>query len=612
MKKAEFGKGLGFSLLVLYLIVASLRPIETEDIWWQLSAGRFIVTSHHIPQEDPFVFAAEKTPWTHTQWLGSCLYYGVYRFLGEEGLRWFRVFLFLSVFMIFLCYAHKKIPQLLLGFLIFIMSFGLGSRAFLRPDFFNFLFLQFLLIALLNYDRHGNRVCVFWIPLLGFIWFNIHLGSFVYGSIILLTFWFAKLIEVVRFKVDQLSKTDERTIALRGFQGLSLCVVGYYASFLFNPYGLRGFVYPFRVFFDPGFIGYYQFNTFIAEQQPPAYVLTLTGAWFYVLVLMVIFVWQRSLQKKLSHLLLFMVALFMFLFSQRASAFFVLVAGYLIVENWNEDKFHERLLGREALLRAGLIVLLVANIVRAVHKHCYVDGRRARKIFQQEDVLSPQSAVRLLLENNIEGKVFNSDRYGGYLIWHGYPLRGLLRCPRLRPFVDGRQLNKDRWDAYRRVVSHPEIYWPIFEKRFGFDAALINAKDAFNNKILPYLANQPGWQLAAVDGYAVLFVKKTAGVLPEHLKNYVESLRAAPFDEKKVEKILARSWPKEKGWAGAARRFLFPEPYFVNALQEGMTLYDLGFQEAGIAKVIEANQVSPSAGSQSILRLMMERFEQKP
>ncbi len=618
---AVLPRPVSFIFLCIFFSVFFLRPIETEDIWWHLSAGRHVVTHQAVPHEDPFALSGQKIPWTFTQWLGSSLLHAIYQGGGNDGLRYARVFIFLLTFLIFVLYARKKIPSTWLIFLMFIMSFGLGARTQLRPDLLNLLFIPVLLILLDGYYFRKKTRWLLFVPLLGVVWSNIHLGSFVYGNIILGIFVLASWLDFIQYSL-RLKKNPQNTddaIPTR-LKHLLLCHLGYLLSFLINPYGWRGAVYPLRVFFDPQFIQFYRFNAFITEQQPPTYLLSLNGTWFFILLLLLIYAFARNRNRNLVDGLLFGVGLFLYLYSHRGVHFFTLISGYVIVKNLGQV-FLAKKNSSENIPRSseiswcrifetrykssktgwvflGLIVLLGIHIVHTVNKGAFKNEKWQRGVFVAESFFTPQRSLKIIRQLGWKGLVFNSDRYGGYLIWHDYP--------QLIPFVDGRQLNRPAWRIYRDVISNPEAFWPGADAQFDFQLALIDASTGFNQRILHYLLADPSWQFIDVDGFSVLFAKKGNIQLPQQVQNYRVNLQQMRYDPEKVARLLQRP-TENRGLEKRIEEFLFPPPFYVDAVQEGITLFDLGFEDAGISRVAQAMNFNPSIKANDILRFMVEK-----
>ena len=119
-------------------------------------------------------------------------------------------------------------------------------------------------------------------------------------------------------------------------------------------------------------------------------------------------------------------------------------------------------------------------------------------LFAEYVVPNPVKAVGYLQKNNIAGMVFNDEKFGGYLLWSAYP--------QLRPFVDGRQLDKKRFfDDYLALVQAPERLWPDLQERYRFAAVLLDKTPPYLQKLREYLKGLPSWALVYEDESCVVF-----------------------------------------------------------------------------------------------------------
>ena len=249
-------------LFFLALFLSFFRYIEFSDSWWHLAAGRWIVEHHNVPHVDPFVPSGQ-SPWLLTSWLGDIILYLVYQCDGILGLKLFRAFWFVGVLAVFLFYAYRKIPLPGVFILLFLLQCGFSRRCLLRPDIFNFLFIQISLICLLSYYNNSNRRSLGILLIVGIFWLNLHLGGFVYGNALIGFFLLAAIITKSFHKVRDLS---------------IVCIL--YVFFLsFNPYGLEGAIHPFKIFLAPDYIHFYKFHQLIEEDQFPSYIYQASGLW---------------------------------------------------------------------------------------------------------------------------------------------------------------------------------------------------------------------------------------------------------------------------------------------------------------------------------------------
>lgn len=598
--KKDFLKNLAAGLFILFLFIFFYRPLETEDIWWHLNVGRWILEHHAVPHVDIFPFALREDSWILTQWLGSVIFYLIQTLAGYPGLQWTRVLVFVAALGLFFIYARWKIPFTWLLLLMFVMAFGLETRCILRPFIFNLIFIQLFLIILFRYQRHGNRRELYWLPLLMILWGNLHIGSFIYGLGLIVLFLFLEIIRRVSLK----STVSTSSIKIKNL----LLILGLSAGALWiNPYGVEGMLFPIKTFLLPGFIDFYGIGHRTSEMRPPMEIFSIQGIWFFLLLIPAI--WILSLQRKdnLTHLIIFLVALFAFLYASRGADFFVIAAAYIIVEGAQRLALDQRWrawpksAASDQFIYALVIFLAVSNTAHLINQKVFVKQQVIRKIFLQEEADNPREAVRFLKTQGISGHVFNSYEYGGYLGWFSYP--------QLKPFVDGRQANQCDSKIYLKILAEPERLWPSAEEQYQFDIVLFNANTAFYYKFMDYLITRPGWQLVFVEGPVVIFVKRGKFALSESVARYEESLKTTKIYLTEIHLPVV----EEKGlWTAPIKDFFNPPVEYNDHWETGAILYTLGYKEAGI-KMLSAESVQLYEGRKArhVLSLMIEDYRRE-
>lgn len=602
----KFLKSLAILLLFLFICLYFFRPLETEDVWLHLSIGRFIVQNQQIPHFDPFpMIEGERQPWACLHWLGSLLFYGIFAVSGYPGLHLFRILFFVIFFACFFRLAARRLPQVLIIPLIFLMIFGMGLRSFLKPDTLNAVFIFIFLHLFFKHQESRQTQWLWGIPFIGVLWFNINLGGMVYGGAIMLVFLFSYILKFFgSWDRDSVTARDDYLKLVRDV----LLVMGITLALLFlNPYGLKGVLYPFQVFGDPQFVQFYQIASYIQELEPPNYLFSAKDLWFVILFLLGLTTLLKARKNFTSALLLFIVATAMFLYAQRAAAFFTVVIGYIIIYAAHEAQFHltwqnfkvHKIL--ERTIYAGTIIILFFNVTHSYNRRIWIQQKFQRRASFAEDTKSPNHAVRLMLENKLYGSVLNDSQYGGYLIWHGYP--------QLRPFVDGRQINYRYWMDLRDTVSWPERFWPAFVEKYKIRTVLLSAQEEINAKLLFFIARQPDWQLVDVNHYTVLYVKRGEFVLSEDLDSYEKRLRAEKVPQGAVDAMLRRDKKAGQYRGNVLRDFLYPPTYFIDLTQEGITLFDLGFPAAGINRLLESIRQLDEPYCYIILEVMREHYK---
>src|SRR5437867_7535908 len=55
--------------VLVYVAAVAIRPLNANDLFWHLAAGRHILDTGSIPRTDPFSFASDGGEWIDHEWL---------------------------------------------------------------------------------------------------------------------------------------------------------------------------------------------------------------------------------------------------------------------------------------------------------------------------------------------------------------------------------------------------------------------------------------------------------------------------------------------------------------------------------------------------------------
>ena len=575
------------ALLLACTVFAFYKPVEIEDNWWHLASGRWIMEHKSVPHNDPFPSFPEAKPWILTQWLGSVFFYGIYTIGGIEGLKIIRLCIFLLIIGMYFIYARRKIPISFLAVIILLMESGFAGRVLLRPDIFNYIFIQLFFIILLFYRKTQKRSVLYILPALGVLWGNLHLGSFVYGYLLIALFLSAFIVQWIILKAERRDEQESK-ILIRSIRDMAILFLVYGLAFFVSPYGSEAGLYPYKVFLLPDFIHLYKFVNIVGEANPPAYLFSWKGFWFFALSAAALTALLCNQKDRLLHIFLFVFPLFFFLRGSRAVGFFIIAAVYIIAECAAQCRFSERFRtfrharSVDAFLTTILLFVLSFQIIHGLTERVYADGRFSKMYALGVDPRLPTQAVRFLKDNNINGLVFANDVLGGFLIWSAYP--------QLRPFVDARNvINPDLSFKQMRVMNKPQMYWPRLAEEFQFKIILLDLSWPSSSRFIEYISRAPDWQLVFMKGVDVIFVKRGAFPLKEDIDLFQDRLRNKKVDDEDLNSLSKASSLPPRGWR---KELFFPKPQYSEVLEEAYTLFDLGFEGAAVKKLIQAYRVS--------------------
>ena len=169
-----------WTLLVILLpaLGATIAPMSTVDLAYQVRAGDLMRASGTILRTDPFTFTAAGQPWLNQQWGSAVLLSLGYSAGSWAGLALLRALLIGLVVGIVFWTARRWLPvrpAAALALVSFVV--GIGSLA-LRAQLFGI--VCFVLVIALLADRRRHPRLAFLVPLVVLAWANLH-GSFFLG-----------------------------------------------------------------------------------------------------------------------------------------------------------------------------------------------------------------------------------------------------------------------------------------------------------------------------------------------------------------------------------------------------------------------------------------------
>lgn len=592
MALGKIGSGLSFlswkhcfiTFLLLFVFINFFRPIEIEDVWWHLKTGEWVVSHQQVPYEDIFSFSDVRQPWIFTQWLGSSILFLVYHWFDLFGLITFRAIFYTILIGMFIHFAIRRISFSTVVALALFLIPALYFRSHLRPDMFNYLFIQLFLIGLLNFQRTQQLKHVFWIPLAGMVWSNINMGSFIYAPILIGVFFLANILYMILSWIRHDGFMEKY---LKMVQALLVLFLLYILSFFCSPYGREAFFYPFKVFLIPDYHHFY-FSLGVIEEMasPLTHPYWQVEVWVFSLLFMAgyFIIRQKGASYKLLYFLLLLSSFGLFLRGTRAATFFALVAAYVIVDvlSGGGKGVREYLLNRWQKL--FWVFLFTALSMRAVYLYSqggYMHGVFRRDMTRLEDWIAPSGALEFLERNKLNGAVFNSDLFGGYILWKVYP--------ELKPFIDGRNIS-ERFVLYHQVMRDPQRHYLKIFNDYKIDLVLLSTQTDASFNLIKFL-DFSQWQMVYIDQASMVWVRRGVFHLPEKSFSLAEDLRMVKLtaqEELEMNNIIVH-----RG-SGLLGRLPLSFVRYNDNFSLGSACLRMGYKDAGLRYLLSAYQASPN------------------
>ena len=180
-----------FLAIALPVLAATLAPMSSVDLAYQLRAGGEIIDSRAIPSVDTWTFTAAGVPWVDQQWGAQAVLAAVYRLGGWTGLVLLRAFLTAVVVGAMLAIARRRGLDPRVAAVLTLIAFVVAAPAMaLRPQLFGMAcFAVTLLLVVLRRDRPRG---IWLVPAVVVLWANLH-GSFLFAPVILGLAWLEDL-----------------------------------------------------------------------------------------------------------------------------------------------------------------------------------------------------------------------------------------------------------------------------------------------------------------------------------------------------------------------------------------------------------------------------------
>jgi hypothetical protein len=398
---------MGMFLLIAVIFGFSVRSISEPDIWWHLRNGQQTVLHHTIPRLDTYSFGADGSPWLDHEWLSEVPFFLGFKVGGLKGIvaLYFAVLVLIYTGVFYRsCYggADCKSATLTTFLSILLGVVSIGPRMLL----FGWLCMVALLMVLDHF--RATRKGLWVLPPLFAVWINLH-GSWVFGMLVLGITIASGLVE------GQWGAVTASRWTAGELKRLLLALLASMIALLITPFGYRLVLYPFDLLFhQPANLKYieeWRSVDFSAGSGKVAMILIFAlfaaglfsnRRWRLDQVVLTAF----ALWGGLSHVrLLFFAGI---IIAPILAAHFELLPPY----DPNIDK---------PWLNAAIIAGLVGGMI-----FWFPSSARL-----QRDVDSnyPTAALQFMRRNHIQGRIFNTDIWGGYMEWN---------TPELKPFLDGR------------------------------------------------------------------------------------------------------------------------------------------------------------------------------
>ncbi len=487
-------------------------PLAAYDVWWHLRAGRLIVATGSVPQADPFSFTAYGRPWTYHSWLAGLVLTGAHALGGAAGLIVLRALLIAAA--LFGAWRLARGRGVGVGpalVLVLAACLQLKTRALARPYLFSFvLFVVFAAVLQAAFARpvswvaaslrlgrrRGEGLHLPWegaealpwlavedaylwgvggrllaLPLLTVLWANLHAG-FISGLLVIGAYGAG---EAARLCAVGGPAASPRAL-LKGREGARLramLVAGVLclAGSVVTPAGPGTLLYPFRLLREVTLVRRVQ------EWQPMPLSAEL-GVFWAMLVFGALVIlrsaWlcarggrlREQAGQVVTDALLMGGFAVLALQAVRHMAWLLLLAPSVL--GWHLQ-VHRRLDAEEVTSEPSarpVYAVAVYVLAFAVGLWPYLTGGPPALVVMEDRF--PEGACEFIEREGLEGRLYNSYEWGGYLIWRGLPVFVDGRCLVYGDEIIGQAIAvEDGEEGWREVLARWDVRMLVLRYRKG-------------------------------------------------------------------------------------------------------------------------------------------------
>lgn len=478
----------------LVFIATATNPNYLADFWHHLARGRAIVTEERLLDTDRFTYTVPGQAFQDGNWLTQVLYYHLYTCGGLPLIQLLNAAVLAATMGLLVWHCRRTSGSLGLAAALGVFTFfGLWQVLTIRPQTFSLL-LFVLLYALLDLAER-SRWLLLAPPAVLALWANLH-GAFPLGFLLIGCFLVARAWEGW-WTQGRAGLRDRQLLAL------ATCLLASVLATWINPYGWQ--IYHYVTTTSGAAAG-----RRIDEWVPPSLHLLLGKVWIASLLLVVVAFALPRRRPTVRDVCLVLCFLPLSCSSARLVVWWLLVTAPLVAvslaANWPSSRVREAPEQPSFLATAcfGVLVLLVALSLPglAAYNPLLAPARRAAPQTQND----LETVAAFLPARATPGRIFCRFEWGEYLSW--------ALTPRYTVFMDGRiEIYPDEIWAHYTALTCGQADWAALLDRYQVDYLLLDAPYHVATGLLPQVERSPTWQRLFQVGEAVLFVRRSDGIV---------------------------------------------------------------------------------------------------
>jgi hypothetical protein len=460
-------------------LVASAALLNDPDTYLHIAAGRWMLSHAALPSPDPFSFTMAGHPWHPSEWLGEVVLAGLYVCGGWGAVIIATAVCFGAAVGLLTWFLARRIHPIAASLAALPGAVLVLPHLLARPHVLA-LPLMVLWCGELFAARDDRQNPPWALLPTMLIWANLH-GSFLFG-LALAGYLAGEAVLEARGGAGRLA-------AARRWGAFVLAAI---AVSLINPNGLVALVQPFRL------MGMGALQSGFDEWRPADFAaFPALAGWLVGMTVLVVLGWRSMPWPRLIVLL---VLAYMALAHVRHADLLGLVGPLAVaaplaprLAAWLHPAAASPLLRTAAELArpARPFGVLAAIALGAVLSLPVI----LRPIDRAGDAVTPRAALAAARGLGVAGPVFNSEAFGGYLIFSGVPT-----------FIDGRVefYGNDFLAAYLAAERGDAAVLSALLDRYRLKWSLVQAEAP----MAAVFDRLPGWRRVYADGWAVVHARQ--------------------------------------------------------------------------------------------------------
>ncbi len=462
------------------------------DAGFHIRAGEEMIRIKGFFPTDIFSFYHPNLPWSKHSWLSELLMGSIHQKIGLSGIAVLYSFIIGAIVRTLYKSIHLACRSLLISvFVALLVVPNICLHWFARPHMFSTLLIVWWSYELALFQERDQKRILWLAPMSMAFWVNLH-GGFVMGLILLGIYGAGNFLEAITSSVpeerDLFEDKAKKCLMMLLTSTLAACL---------NPEGFHALLYPFQM------IHASYLSNHISEFLPPNFHDPLLLIYQGVLYGLIGYFILRPRRGLWIEVLIVIVFLHLALNAIRYLPYFLILIApmaaraLLEVRGWLGEGYVGLLRHAEGQLREienhtihwlwPILILTVVGIALVQNK---IKTNFDENIF-------PEKAIQFIEKENLQGRVFNDDEFGDYMIYRLWPrwkvfsygFNDFHGIQRLKDYLAVFKL-EPRWEA---VLKQHEIGWVFLRAKSPLSIVL---------------QNHPGWKLVYADSLARIYVKQ--------------------------------------------------------------------------------------------------------